>query len=210
MGQFWVRPRERLTVTGGGSTKQPTILQDFEWYLPEDGQFWNKTAREAGRLSKLGFTSVWLPPACKGQAGIRDVGYGVYDQYDLGEFDQKGSVPTKYGTKDEYLAAVRAFHDQGMEVLADMVLNHRMGADETETVQAIRDDEHDRNIQLEQTSIRAWTKFTFPGRAGKYSDLQWDHTHFSGVDWDDSTGREAVYQLAGKSWAEKVDRENGN
>ena len=153
---------------------------------------------------------MWLPPACKGQAGIHDVGYGVYDQYDLGEFDQKGSVPTKYGTKDEYLAAIRAFQDQGMQVLADMVLNHRMGADETETVQAIRDDEHDRNVQLEQTSIRAWTKFTFPGRAGKYSDFQWNWTHFSGVDFDDRTGEGAVYQFAGKSWAKKVDQENGN
>lgn len=207
MGRAIGRARPRK---GGKITKQPTILQDFEWYLPEDGQFWNRTAREAGRLASLGFTDVWLPPACKGQAGIRDVGYGVYDQYDLGEFNQKGSVPTKYGTKDEYLSAIRAFQAQGMKVLADIVLNHRMGADETETVEAVRNADYDRNIQLEQTSIRAWTKFTFPGRAGKYSHFQWNWTHFSGVDFDDKTGEGAVYQFAGKSWAKKVDQENGN
>ena len=55
--------------------KQRTILQDFEWYLPEDGQFWNQTAAEAQRLADLGFTDIWLPPAYKGQAGIHDVGY---------------------------------------------------------------------------------------------------------------------------------------
>lgn len=185
-------------------------MQDFEWYLPDDGQFWNRTAREAQRLAELGFTDVWLPPAYKGQNGIHDVGYGVYDQYDLGEFDQKGSVCTKYGTKDEYLAAVRAFQAQGLRVLADIVLNHRMGADETEVVQAVRDADDDRNVQLEQTSIRAWTKFTFPGRGGKYSSFQWNWTHFSGVDWDADTEQGAVYQFAGKSWAKKVDRENGN
>ena len=54
------------------------------------------------------------------------MGYGVYDMYDLGEFDQKGTIRTKYGTKEEYLAAIRAFHAQGIRVYADIVLNHRM------------------------------------------------------------------------------------
>ena len=151
--------------------KQRTILQDFEWYLPDDGQFWNKTAAEAQHLADLGFTDIWLPPAYKGQAGIHDVGYGVYDQYDLGEFDQKGSVPTKYGTKDQYLAAIRALQSAGLQVLADIVLNHRMGADATETVEAVRSDSQDRTQSLEETSIQAWTRFTFPGRKGKYSDF---------------------------------------
>ncbi len=190
--------------------RQPTIFQNFEWYLPEDAGHWNRTAQEARRLAELGFTSVWLPPACKGQAGIRDVGYGVYDQYDLGEFDQKGSVPTKYGTKDEYLAAIRALQDAGLSVLADIVLNHRMGADATERVEAVRNADNDRNLQLEETSIQAWTKFTFPGRKGKYSNFQWNWTHFSGVDWDDKAQRGAVFQFAGKSWAQRVDQENGN
>ena len=85
-----------------------TIIQYFEWYLPADGQHWNRTAEDAAHLAELGFTDVWLPPAYKGHTGANDVGYGVYDTYDLGEFDQKGSVATKYGTKDEYLNAIRA------------------------------------------------------------------------------------------------------
>ena len=190
--------------------KQRTILQDFEWYLPDDGQFWNKTAAEAQHLADLGFTDIWLPPAYKGQAGIHDVGYGVYDQYDLGEFDQKGSVPTKYGTKDQYLAAIRALQSAGLQVLADIVLNHRMGADATETVEAVRSDSQDRTQSLEETSIQAWTRFTFPGRKGKYSDFQWNWTHFSGVDWDESQDRSAVFRFADKNWARKVDKENGN
>lgn len=35
-----------------------------------------------------------------------DVGYGVYDLFDLGEFDQKGSIRTKYETKDDYLKTI--------------------------------------------------------------------------------------------------------
>ena len=57
------------------------------------------------------------------------MGYGVYDTYDLGEFDQKGSVRTKYGTRAEYEAAVRALQASGIQALADVVLNQRLGAD---------------------------------------------------------------------------------
>ena len=58
-----------------------------------------------------------MPPAYKGANGKADVGYGVYDLYDLGEFDQKGTVATKYGTREEYLAAIAALHAGGFALL---------------------------------------------------------------------------------------------
>ena len=66
------------------------MFQYFEWYLPADAALWKTVSANAQELSDKGVTSVWLPPAYKGQAGINDTGYGVYDLYDLGEFDQKG------------------------------------------------------------------------------------------------------------------------
>ena len=98
----------------------------------------------ATELAEAGFTAVWLPPAYKGGNGAADVGYGVYDLYDLGEFEQKGSVRTKYGTKEQYLAAVRALQQAGLQVYADTVLNHRTGADGTEDVPAIPYPQDDR------------------------------------------------------------------
>jgi alpha-amylase len=92
-----------------------------------------------------GITCVWLPPAYKGQGGIHDVGYGVYDMYDLGEFDQKGTGRTKYGTKEEYLSCVKALQKIRLGVIADIVFNHRMGADEKETVMAVEDNPSNRN-----------------------------------------------------------------
>ena len=59
------------------------MLQSFEWYLPPDGTLWRTLAREAFHLRELGFTALWLPPAEKGSGGRNDVGYGVYDLYDL-------------------------------------------------------------------------------------------------------------------------------
>ena len=83
------------------------MMQYFHWYNPADGLLWNEVRSRATELAAAGITGIWLPPAYKGTGGGYDVGYGVYDMYDLGEFDQKGSVRTKYGTREEYLAAVK-------------------------------------------------------------------------------------------------------
>lgn len=191
--------------------KKRTLLQGFEWYLPDDGQHWNWTGKQAEFWEQLGISSVWLPPAYKGASGTKDVGYGVYDTYDLGEFDQKGTVRTKYGTKEEYLGAIRTLHDHHLEVLPDIVLNHRMGADECEEVQAYQDASDNRNREISgKTRIGAWTKFTFPRRNGKYSDFQWNRSHFDGVDWDDKKHSSAVYRFEGKEWDGEVDTEHGN
>ena len=187
------------------------MLQYFEWYLPADATLWKKLTAKAESLAKRGVTSVWLPPAYKGQAGINDVGYGVYDTYDLGEFDQKGTVPTKYGTKEEYLACIRALQESGIDVYADIVLNHMMGADGCEEVDAVENMRGDRTQEITPVqSIKAWTEFTFPGRHGTYSDFTWDATCFSGVDWDERKEKAGIYNFEGVSWDPGVDKENVN
>ena len=188
-----------------------TMMQYFEWYLPSDSTLWNKLTKESKHLGNIGITHVWLPPAYKASGGINDVGYAVYDLYDLGEFDQKGAIRTKYGTKEEYLQAINELHENNIKVLADVVLNHKMGADETEDVLAVVDDSQNRNISLtEAKPIKVWTKYTFPGRGDTYSNFKWNWTHFHGVDWDENTGTAAIYKFYGKHWDEEVDKENGN
>ena len=64
-----------------------TLMQYFEWYLPSDGQHWSRLAEDAPHLADLGIRKVWMPPAFKATSA-NDVGYGVYDLFDLGEFNQ--------------------------------------------------------------------------------------------------------------------------
>ncbi len=188
-----------------------TMMQYFEWYLANDSSLWNKVANDAKHLENIGITHVWLPPAYKGAGGTNDTGYGVYDLYDLGEFDQKGTIPTKYGTKEEYLKAIRMLHESNIKVYADIVLNHKMGADETEDVLAVQDDASNRNVSISDAKpIKVWTKYTFPGRGDTYSSFKWNWTHFHGIDWDENTGKAAIYKFYGKHWDEEVDKENGN
>lgn len=188
-----------------------TMMQYFEWYLPEKCLHWKRTIAQAKSLRESGINMVWLPPAYKGAAGAASVGYDVYDMYDLGEFDQKGSVATKYGTREDYLAAVKALQEQGIQVLCDVVLNHRMGADDTEQVTVVEELGTNRNQDITgKQQITAWTKFHFPGRANAYSDFCWNASHFSGTDWDESSKRNGIFRFDGKCWNHDTDTENGN
>ena len=187
------------------------LMQYFEWYLKPEDKLWQQVFREAENLRKIGITDVWLPPAYKGAGGKYDAGYSAYDLYDLGEFDQKGSIETKYGTKDEYLQAINALHENGINVYADIVLNHKIGADEAETLYASEEEAQDRNRDKSSfEKIKAWTKYNFTARNNKYSDFKWNHNHFNGTDWDESGRRNGIFRFYGKNWDQNVDQENGN
>ncbi|QDU21854.1 alpha-amylase [Urbifossiella limnaea] len=189
------------------------MMQAFHWYSPDDGTFWDQLAARAGEFAAAGIDAVWLPPASKGANGTADVGYGVYDLYDLGEFDQKGTVRTKYGTKTQYLAVVKAIQAAGVRVYADIVLNHRLGADAFEPVRATPFPADDRRTPKgEPREVRAATSFTFPGRAGAHSAFAWNWTHFDGSDYDHNQpdDRSTVYLFDGKQWDDRVSLEFGS
>jgi alpha-amylase len=188
------------------------MMQYFHWYSPEDGSLWNQVTEKAPDLAKAGITSLWLPPAYKGTGGGMDVGYGVYDLFDLGEFDQKGSVRTKYGTKDEYVRAIQIAQKAGIRIYADVVFNHKLGADREEEVEATPFSTDDRTEPIgEYQNIKAWTHFTFPGRKGKYSKMEWHWWHFDAIDYNAfNEGESAVYLLKDKAFDDNVDLEKGN
>lgn len=192
--------------------KNGVLMQYFEWELPNTGDLWNKLEADAGHLAELGISAVWIPPAYKAQ-DQDDVGYACYDLYDLGEFDQKGSVRTKYGTKEELVRAINTLHEHGISVYLDAVMNHKAGADEKERFAVRKVDEENRDEEISDTyEIEGWTAFTFPGRKGKYSDFIWHWYHFSGTDYDAGRDDSGIYKIQGKDkgWSNNVDGENGN
>ena len=71
--------------------KNGVMMQYFEWNLPNDGMLWKRLKDDASHLHEIGISAVWIPPAYKGHEQA-DEGYGTYDLYDLGEFDQKGTI----------------------------------------------------------------------------------------------------------------------
>ena len=187
------------------------IMQYFEWYMDCHQNLWNQVKENAEELAKIGITALWLPPAYKGMGGKDEVGYAVYDVYDLGEFDQKGTIKTKYGSKDEYLDAIIALKQAGIESYADIVLNHKMGADAIQTIPATKVDWTNHNQEnYQKETVKVATKFTFPGRKHKYSDFEWNWTDFDGIDYNNQTGENAIFKFVNKKWGEEVDDEYGN
>ncbi|MBL8660162.1 MAG: alpha-amylase [Rhodospirillales bacterium] len=188
-----------------------TMIQYFHWDYPADGRLWDEVARSAADLACAGITALWLPPPNKAQGGAVDVGYGCYDLFDLGDFDQKGTVRTKYGTRDQLLAARAAAREAGLAIYIDTVFNHKGGADATEVVTATPVSHENRNIEIgPPRDIEAWTRFTFPGRGDAHSSFKWHWQHFDAVDYDQRTGDRSIFRLRDKTFETQVDHERGN
>ncbi len=187
-----------------------TMIQAFEWYLNYEDKHWKTLKDKIKYIKALGIDQVWLPPANKGQKGVSDSGYGVYDLFDLGEFNQKGTVDTKYGHKDDYMALIKEIKDQGLELIVDIVLNHRLGADATELVDAKEVDMDNRYHVRDTKQIEGWTQFNFEGRNNTYSNFKWRKEHFKAVDFDVKMQTNAIYLFEDKSWDLQVDSENFN
>lgn len=89
--------------------------------------WWDHLAKQAQALRAVGFTAVWLPPVIKGASGKDSVGYDVFDDYDLGSKNQKGSIATHYGTREELTRCVAMMRANGLDVYVDLVENQRGG-----------------------------------------------------------------------------------
>ena len=192
--------------------KNGLMFQAYEWHLDDNGDYYMDMISKIGDLKELGVTAVWLPPVTKA-TGTNDTGYGIYDLWDLGEFDQKGNVRTKYGTKDQLLQLISELHKNDISVYADVVLNHKASADRTERFNVIKVDENDRNKAISDVyEIEGWTAFDFDNRNNEYSDFKWNFNHFTGIDFDNRTGETGVYKIIGenKGWSQAVSNEKGN
>ena len=191
-----------------------TMIQFFHWYTPGNSFLWDHAAEQASYLAGLGITAAWLPPACKAAGGGFSTGYDTYDLFDLGEFDQKGSIPTKYGSRAQLINACEALKKNGVGVIVDVVLNHRGGGDELESFHVVKVDQNDRtNTVSEPYEISSYTKFTFPGRGNKYSAFKWNFTCFTGVDYAEGEEGNGIYRIItdhGHDWDEVIDDEVGN
>ena len=123
-----------VLVNEAQTTKvKKVVLQGFWW------DYWNSNfpngwsnylTELAPRLKAMGVDAIWIPPAYKNTSPSY-VGYAPFDQYDLGDKYQKGSLKTRMGNKDELLRLVAVMHANGIEVIEDVVLNHNNNAGTT-------------------------------------------------------------------------------
>src|SRR5580704_16955180 len=87
---------------------------------PADGDaatpwWWDHLAAQANEFRQVGFTEVWLPPVLKTASGASPGadGYGAFDDYDIGSRHQKGTTPTRFGTRAQLQRCVATFGANG-------------------------------------------------------------------------------------------------
>ena len=103
-----------LTV---GQNDTRVMMQGFNW--PSNGNasgWYNVIAANAGDMGASGIDMLWMPPPSNAASAE---GYLPRELYDLN---------TNYGSQAELVACINALHGQGIEVLADIVINHRVGS----------------------------------------------------------------------------------
>ncbi|PIA62527.1 hypothetical protein AQUCO_00200499v1 [Aquilegia coerulea] len=101
-----------LPTSGTGSGFE-VLCQGFNWESHKSGRWYMELNEKAKELSSLGFTVIWLPPPTE---SISPEGYMPKDLYNLN---------SRYGSMEELKVVVKKFHEVGMKVLGDVVLNHR-------------------------------------------------------------------------------------
>ena len=85
---------------------------------------WAEIETKMPELAEAGYDSLWLPPPTKAGGGL-SIGYDLFDPFDLGGKDQRGSVSTLYGTEADLVRLVETAHRFGIRVYLDNVMNHR-------------------------------------------------------------------------------------
>ena len=73
------------------------MMQAFYWDVPVDdqaknGTWWDHLSSLVPELRAAGISSLWTPIPAKGNWGIYDSGYGIYDHYDLGNYAATAST----------------------------------------------------------------------------------------------------------------------
>lgn len=119
--------------------------------MPADGKHWKRLLEALPKLKAIGIDNIWLPPGCKASSSNGN-GYDIYDLYDLGEFNQKGSRATKWGTKEELVELTKLAKELGVGLYWDAVLNHKAAADNTEKCRVVEVDPNGTLVDVHSTS----------------------------------------------------------
>ncbi|XP_028804602.1 alpha-amylase 3, chloroplastic-like [Neltuma alba] len=100
-------------ICSGTGTGYEILCQGFNWESHKSGRWYVELKQKAEELASLGFTVIWLPPPTE---SVSPEGYMPKDLYNLN---------SRYGSIDELKDLVKRFHEVGISVLGDAVLNHR-------------------------------------------------------------------------------------
>jgi len=116
--------------TSETTTPSPEIfMQAFYWDVPAGGTWWDNLNSKLDSWKNAGITGLWLPVISKGESGPYSMGYDPYDYFDFGQYNQKGTTETRFGSFTELKSLLNNAKAKGFKLIADIILNHNSGGD---------------------------------------------------------------------------------
>ena len=117
-----LRPLPMLVLLACGLPARAEVM--LQWFETD----WDEMYQKLPRVAEIGFDSLWIPPPTKGAVGASvkysNVGYNLYDRFDLGDVPQRGTRETRYGTRGSLRNMVDNAHGLGLKIIPDIVMNH--------------------------------------------------------------------------------------
>ena len=96
----------------------------LQWFETE----WDEMYRRLPEVAEIGYDYLWVPSPCKAPTGTGtkwgNVGYNLYDRFDLGDIPQRGSLATRYGTRGSMRNMVDKAHQCDIKIIPDIIMNH--------------------------------------------------------------------------------------
>jgi alpha-amylase len=110
-----VGPSKRQQQQQSGSTT--ILMQGFHWnsWSYNNPNWYVTLANNAADMKALGITHVWFPPASDS-----DSTQGYLPR-------QLNNFNSSYGSQVDLQDTINSFADQGIQSVADVVINHRVG-----------------------------------------------------------------------------------
>lgn len=106
------------------SVKGEVIIQYFETE-------WDEIYQRLPELAEIGYGGIWHPSPAKSPiggdfpyAGGGNVGYSLFDRFDLGDIPQRGALRTRYGSKGSLQNMVDNAHHTDIKIYPDIIMNH--------------------------------------------------------------------------------------
>ncbi len=103
------------------------MMQAFYWDVEPRGGWYDEVSTKIEDWAVSGINRIWLPAPGKGASGEFSMGYDPSDYFDLGEFNQQGTIETRFGSRAELESLIQKSHDNNIEVIADIVMGHNSG-----------------------------------------------------------------------------------
>lgn len=96
----------------------------LQWFETE----WDEMYRRLPEAAAIGYDYLWMPPPTKAPTGLGtkwgNVGYSLYDRFDIGDVPQRGSWATRYGSRGSLNNMIDNAHALDIGIIPDIIMNH--------------------------------------------------------------------------------------